>query len=270
MEITNISVRWRRRWSRDRLSCQTSVKISFSIIYIFKISTIYWKYWHILKRLKKEGFIFSSVLWMKNPNRCCVFLDLADSIFVLGHFLDFIWCALWMFVEFQSLLQDWNQSDIWHTILQSLRSVSSTGVSVQAVWIQCFFNTPARSDYWKCTVGVTLQTVDISLQKKFVWSLHVFLYFVIFGDFSLSTFHIFRVVTSLCTMPNKSFLQARCEEPLMTSDWGIPLVLALLLLALLYAFLYLPATAQRALLEQALSSNNTTTAVTTDDWITDE
>ncbi|TKS91716.1 hypothetical protein D9C73_026085 [Collichthys lucidus] len=71
-------------------------------------------------------------------------------------------------------------------------------------------------------------------------------------------------------MPSKSFLQARCEEPLMTSDWGLPLVLALLLLALLYAFLYLPATAQRALLEQALSSNNATTAVTTDDWITDE
>lgn len=49
----------------------------------------------------------------------------------------------------------------------------------------------------------------------------------------------------------------------MTSDWGLPLLLALLLLALLYAFLYLPATAQRALLEQALSSNNTTTAETT-------
>lgn len=63
-------------------------------------------------------------------------------------------------------------------------------------------------------------------------------------------------------MQNKSFLQARCEEPLMTSEWGFPLLLALLLLALLYAFLYLPATAQRALLEQALSSNNTTTAET--------
>ena len=62
-------------------------------------------------------------------------------------------------------------------------------------------------------------------------------------------------------MQNTSFLQARCEEPLMPSDWGLPLVLALLLLALLYAFLYLPATAQRALLEQALSSNNTTTSV---------
>lgn len=77
----------------------------------------------------------------------------------------------------------------------------------------------------------------------------------------------------LYTMQNKSFLQARCEEPLMTSDWGLPLLLALLLLALLYAFLYLPATAQRALLEQALSSNNTTAAVTTpgtEDWLTDE
>lgn len=61
----------------------------------------------------------------------------------------------------------------------------------------------------------------------------------------------------------KSFLQARCDEPLTTSDWGLPLLLALLLLALVYTFLYLPATAQRALLEQALSSNNTTTAVNT-------
>lgn len=73
-------------------------------------------------------------------------------------------------------------------------------------------------------------------------------------------------------MHNKSFLQARCEEPLMTSDWGLPLLLALLMLALLYAFLYLPATAQRALLEQTLSSNNTTAARSaTDeaDWQTD-
>ena len=62
---------------------------------------------------------------------------------------------------------------------------------------------------------------------------------------------------------SKSFLQARCDEPLVTSDWGLPLLVALLVLALLYAFLYLPATAQRALLEQALRSNNTTTAVTT-------
>lgn len=58
----------------------------------------------------------------------------------------------------------------------------------------------------------------------------------------------------------------------MTSDWGLPLLLALLMLALLYAFLYLPATAQRALLEQALSSNNTTMARSTaneEDWQTD-
>lgn len=68
-------------------------------------------------------------------------------------------------------------------------------------------------------------------------------------------------------------MQARCNEPIMTSDWGLPLLVALLILALIYAFLYLPATAQRALLEQALSSNNTTTAVTTagkEDWLTDE
>ncbi|KAK9534672.1 hypothetical protein VZT92_007102 [Zoarces viviparus] len=74
-------------------------------------------------------------------------------------------------------------------------------------------------------------------------------------------------------MQNSSFLQARCDEPIMTSDWGLPLLVALLILALVYAFLYLPATAQRALLEQALRSNNTTSAVTTagkDDWPTDE
>ncbi|CAJ1076447.1 hypothetical protein GBF38_023297 [Xyrichtys novacula] len=74
-------------------------------------------------------------------------------------------------------------------------------------------------------------------------------------------------------MPDKSFLQARCEEPLMTSDWGIPLLAALLLLALVYTFLYLPATAQRALLEQALSMNNTSTDMNTTDkegWFTEE
>ena len=61
----------------------------------------------------------------------------------------------------------------------------------------------------------------------------------------------------------------------MTTDWGLPLVLALLGLALIYAFLYLPATAQRALMEQALRSNNTTntTEMTTagnKDWLTEE
>lgn len=59
----------------------------------------------------------------------------------------------------------------------------------------------------------------------------------------------------------------------MTSDWGIPLLAALLLLALVYTFLYLPATAQRALLEQALSRNNTTMAMNTSDkegWFTVE
>lgn len=54
-----------------------------------------------------------------------------------------------------------------------------------------------------------------------------------------------------------SFLQARCDEPLMTTDWGIPLIIALVLLGLLYAFLYLPATMQRALLEQAMNNQST-------------
>lgn len=40
-----------------------------------------------------------------------------------------------------------------------------------------------------------------------------------------------------------SFLQARCDEVLVTSDWGLPLVLALLLLLLIYTFLYLPSQA---------------------------
>lgn len=62
-------------------------------------------------------------------------------------------------------------------------------------------------------------------------------------------------------MDNKSFLQARCEEPIMTSDWGVPLLLALLVLALIYAFLYLPARAQHALLEQAF--NNETMQMST-------
>lgn len=53
----------------------------------------------------------------------------------------------------------------------------------------------------------------------------------------------------------QSFLQARCEETLVTSDWGIPLLVALLLLLLVYAFLYLPAISYRALLQQALSNH---------------
>lgn len=40
-----------------------------------------------------------------------------------------------------------------------------------------------------------------------------------------------------------SFLQARCDEVLVTNDWCLPLVLALLLLLLVYTFLYLPSLA---------------------------
>ena len=40
-----------------------------------------------------------------------------------------------------------------------------------------------------------------------------------------------------------SFLQARCDKVLVTNDWGLPLVLALLLLLLVYTFLYLPSLA---------------------------
>lgn len=47
----------------------------------------------------------------------------------------------------------------------------------------------------------------------------------------------------------QSFLQARCQEPIMTTDWGLPLFIALVLLGLLYAFLYLPATQHHALQE---------------------
>ncbi|KAL6476390.1 hypothetical protein MHYP_G00148890 [Metynnis hypsauchen] len=60
-----------------------------------------------------------------------------------------------------------------------------------------------------------------------------------------------------CSTMQGSFLQARCEEPIMTSDWGVPLVIALLLLVLLYAFLYLPALSHRALLEQEVGNQTT-------------
>lgn len=40
-----------------------------------------------------------------------------------------------------------------------------------------------------------------------------------------------------------SFLQARCDEVLFTSDWCLPLMVALLLLLLIYTFLYLPSLA---------------------------
>lgn len=66
-------------------------------------------------------------------------------------------------------------------------------------------------------------------------------------------------VCSLCDwcgrIMQQSFLQARCEETLVTSDWGIPLLIALLLLLLVYAFLYLPAISYRALLQQVLSNH---------------
>lgn len=45
--------------------------------------------------------------------------------------------------------------------------------------------------------------------------------------------------------PQTSFLQARCDKVLVTSDWCLPLVLALLLLLLVYTFLYLPALAHQ-------------------------
>lgn len=40
-----------------------------------------------------------------------------------------------------------------------------------------------------------------------------------------------------------SFLQARCDQVLVTNDWCLPLAVALLLLLLVYAFLYLPSRA---------------------------
>jgi hypothetical protein len=41
-----------------------------------------------------------------------------------------------------------------------------------------------------------------------------------------------------------SLLQARCDSVLVTSDWGLPLAVALLLLLLVYAFIYLPSLAR--------------------------
>lgn len=66
---------------------------------------------------------------------------------------------------------------------------------------------------------------------------------------------ILKLLSVLSTMQG-SFLQARCEEPIMTTDWGLPLIVALLLLGLLYGFLYLPALTQRALLEQAITNQS--------------
>ncbi|KAG7276836.1 hypothetical protein CRUP_008786 [Coryphaenoides rupestris] len=42
-----------------------------------------------------------------------------------------------------------------------------------------------------------------------------------------------------------SFLQARCDQVLVTNDWCLPLAVALLLLLLVYAFIYLPSLAYR-------------------------
>ena len=66
-----------------------------------------------------------------------------------------------------------------------------------------------------------------------------------------------------------SFLQARCDEPLMTTDWGIPLFIALVVLGLIYAFLYLPAITHRALLEEAMKNQSTQMGLlpNNDDWL---
>ena len=40
-----------------------------------------------------------------------------------------------------------------------------------------------------------------------------------------------------------SLLQARCDDVLVTNDWCLPLAVALLLLLLVYAFIYLPSLA---------------------------
>ncbi|TRY77674.1 hypothetical protein DNTS_017957 [Danionella cerebrum] len=54
----------------------------------------------------------------------------------------------------------------------------------------------------------------------------------------------------------QSVLAVRCEETLFTNDWGIPLLVALLVLLLIYAFLYLPSISYRAVLQQALSNHS--------------
>ena len=41
-----------------------------------------------------------------------------------------------------------------------------------------------------------------------------------------------------------SLLQARCDDLLVTNDWGLPPAVALLLLLLVYGFVYLPSLAR--------------------------
>ncbi|MGH0142021.1 UNVERIFIED_CONTAM: hypothetical protein FKN15_030020 [Acipenser sinensis] len=52
----------------------------------------------------------------------------------------------------------------------------------------------------------------------------------------------------------QSMFQARCQETILISDWGVPLIIALLLLWLIYAFIYLPAMVQKALMEEVLGN----------------
>lgn len=46
--------------------------------------------------------------------------------------------------------------------------------------------------------------------------------------------------------------QARCDETILITNWGLPLAVALFLLWLTYTFIYLPAMEHRSMVENAL------------------
>lgn len=122
----------------------------------------------------------------------------------------------------------------------------------EQIWISSFLD-PQVQQFWRTWSSDICCFMFFFSVKKEPSLLLTFLFFVALKKLSSN-----QVQSIFPRMHSTTFMQARCDEPLTASDCCLPLLLALLTLALLYSFLYLPATAQRALLEQALNSNNTT------------